>query len=361
MIAILVRARRLAVDIEADSLYHYYEKVCLIQASTDSQTFVIDPLSVRHLAPLGALMADPAREKVFHAATYDLLCMRRDHGFDFENIFDTQVAAQLIGCDQLGLSPLLEKLLGVTHSKHRQRDDWSRRPLAVEQLAYAAADTHYLLQLRDILERELRARDRLSWAQEEFQALLRSEAREKTFDPKGYRSIKGCRDLTPQQRAILRALYILRDRYARAMDVPPFKVFNSGTLLDLARRPPLYPKELLRRPGIAPRLAQRFGGEIFGTIRKSRPDDVSGNPSQEQKSRRPFPAEAQSRLKKLKTWRRSKARELGLSVGVVFPGSLLEAVAASPPSDIAGLAGIDGVREWRTREFGQEILRVLLP
>ncbi len=359
MIAILIRARRLAVDIEADSLYHYYEKVCLIQVSTDSRTFVIDPLAVRHMATLGALMADPAREKVFHAATYDLLCLRRDYGFDFANIFDTHVAAQLIGYEQLGLSPLLETLLGVSHSKRRQRDDWSRRPLAVEQLAYAAADTHYLLQLRDLLERELRACNRLSWAQEEFLALLKTEAPEKKFDPEGYWNIKGSRDLAPQQRAILRDLYILRDRYARAMDVPPFKVFNNSTLLDLVRKPPLYPKELLRRPGIAPRLAHRFGEEIFRTIRRAR-SDVSGGPSQEQKAWRPFSAEAQFRLEKLKTWRRSKAKELGLPVGVVFPGSLLETLAASPPMDAAGLAGIGGVREWRTREFGQEILMVLL-
>ena len=359
MMGTLVRALRMAVDIEADSLYHYYEKVCLFQVSTDGQTYVIDPLSVRHLAPLGRLMADPAREKVFHAAPYDLLCMRRDYGFDFRNIFDTHVAAQLLGYEQLGLSMLLERLLGISHSKHRQRDDWSRRPLEPEQLEYAAADTHYLLHLRDILDRELRSRDRHSWAQEEFQHLLGAAPQERTFDPEGFRRIKGARDLSQQQLAVLRALYLLRDRYARLMDLPPFKVLNNITLLDLARKPPLYPRELLRRPGIAARLAQRFGGEIFQTIRRAHAGDTDGPRPQEQRAWRPFAPEAQSRLDRLKAWRRSKARELGLPVGVVFPGSLLEILAAAPLAETAGLSGIEGMHEWRVREFGREILDVL--
>jgi len=355
----LVQARRMAVDIEADSLYHYYEKVCLIQVSTDNRTFVIDPLVIRHLGPLGKLMADPAREKTFHAATYDLLCLRRDHGFEFQNIFDTHVAAQLIGHEQLGLGALLDKFLGISHSKHRQRDDWSRRPLESAQLEYAAADTHYLLQLRDILDRELRQRNRHSWAQEEFRVLLGAERQEKTFDPEGFRRIKGIKDLTPQQQVALRALYVLRDRYARAMDLPPFKVLSNNTLLDLARRPPLHPRELLHRPGVAARLAQRIGNEIFRTIKQAGVTNTIGPRPPEQKAWKPFSPEAQSRLENLKAWRRSKAGELDLPLGVLFPGGLLEALAAAPPADLASLSRIEGMREWRLREFGQEVLNVL--
>jgi len=359
MVGMLAQAGRLAVDIEADSLYHYFEKVCLIQISTDTRTYVIDPLVVRSLSELGRLMADPEIEKVFHAAGYDLLSLKRDYGFTFRNIFDTHVAAQFLGHEQLGLSALLEGFLGVRHSKHRQRDDWSRRPLDPDQLRYAAMDTHYLLPLRDLLEQELREKGRLDWAREEFESMLDAEPHEKSFDAEGYRRIKGSRDLSPQQLAVLRALYLLRDHYSRALDLPPFKVLGNSVLIDLARNPPLHADQLARRPGISARVATRFSGEILRAIRKARVEDTLEFHPQGHPVWRPHSQEAQSRLERLKAWRQAKAEELKLHVGVVFPGSLLEALAASPPPDDASLAGMDGMRAWRAREFGPEILRIL--
>ncbi len=359
MAEVLAQASRLAVDIEADSLYHYFEKVCLIQISSDARTYVIDPLVFRNLSELGRLMTNPAIEKVFHAAAYDLLSLKRDYGFAFRNIFDTHVAAQLLGHELLGLGSLLERMLGVRHSKHRQRDDWSRRPLDPDQLRYAAMDTHYLLPLRDLLERELREKGRLDWALEEFESLLASEPHERAFDPDGYRRIKGNRELTAHQLAVLRALYLLRDHYARAMDLPPFKVLGNAVLIDLARNPPSQADQLSRRPGISARVASRFGGEICRTIRKAKVEDAVDSPVHGHAVWRPHAQDAQLRLEKLKAWRHAKAKELNLHVGVVFPGSLLEALAAFPPQDAAGLAGMDGMRAWRVKEFGSEILQIL--
>ena len=187
----LTKATRVAVDIEADSLYHYFEKVCLVQISTDVETFVVDTLAVKDLTPLAPLMANRRVEKVFHAASYDVGSLRRDYGFSFGSIFDTHLAAQLLGYEQLGLSALLEKLLRVVHSKHRQRDDWSRRPLEPAQLEYAAMDTHHLLELRDLLESQLSEKGRLQWASEEFEAAACCTSQEKKFDPEGFRRIKG--------------------------------------------------------------------------------------------------------------------------------------------------------------------------
>jgi ribonuclease D len=359
MAEVLARAGRLAVDIEADSLYHYFEKVCLIQISTDTRTYIVDPLVVRSLPELGRIMADPAIEKVFHAAAYDLLSLKRDYGFTFRKIFDTHVAAQFLGHDQLGLGSLLEKLLGIRHSKHRQRDDWSRRPLDPDQLRYAAMDTHYLLPLRDLLEQDLREKGRLDWAREEFESMLASEPHERLFDAEGYRRIKGNRELNPQQLAVLRALYLLRDHYARTLDLPPFKVLGNSVLIDLARNPPLHADQLSRRPGISARVATRFSGEILRAIRKARVDETLEFHPQGHPVWRPHSQDAQSRLERLKAWRQAKAEELNLHVGVVFPGSLLEALAASPPPDEASLARVDGMRAWRAREFGPEILRIL--
>jgi ribonuclease D len=359
MVATLMPASRVAIDIEADSLYHYFEKVCLVQISTDEATYIVDPLAVRDLSALGPIMADPAVEKVFHAATYDLYCLRRDYGFSFINIFDTHIAAQLLGCDLLGLDSLLENFLGIAHSKRRQRDDWSHRPLAPEQLEYAAMDTHHLLHLRDLLDRNLRDKGRISWAQEEFRFMAEQESGERDFDPEGFRRIKGSRDIPLQQLAVLRALYLLRDRYAREMNVPPFKVVNNSVLLELACNPPGSPHEMFRRPGISFRVARRFGGEIYRTIRKALATDTVHLAQPARSSTKPPSREARARLEDLRLWRRAKAEKLQLAVGVVFPGTLLELLASSPPLDLSTLEGIAGMRRWRAQQFGGELLSIL--
>ncbi len=352
-------ASRLAIDIEADSLYHYFEKVCLIQISTDCETFILDSLAVKDLRALGPIMADAAVEKVFHAANYDLFCLRRDYEFAFKNLFDTHVAAQLMGYEQLGLDALLEKLLGISHSKRRQRDDWSRRPLAPEQLEYAAMDTHHLMQLRDLLERQLREKGRLAWAREEFESLAELQTQEREFDAEGFRRIKGSRTISLPQLAILRALYLLRDRYAREMDVPPFKVMNNSVLLDLAQRPPRAPRELFKRPGISFRVARRFSGEIYRTIENARSEDPASLALPARDPGKAPSRESKARLEELRRWRRVKAEELQLHVGVIFPGALLEIVAACPPDNLAELEAIPGIRRWRIHEFGAEILGII--
>jgi len=352
-------AVRLAVDIEADSLYHYFEKVCLIQISTDSETFVLDPLAIRDLSSLGPLMSDPGVEKVFHAATYDIHCLRRDYGFTFGSIFDTHVAAQLLGYEQLGLSALMEKLLNINHSKRRQRDDWSRRPLALEQLEYAAMDTHHLLHLRDMLEEQLRQKNRLYWAVEEFELAATANAQEREFDPEGYRRIKGSRDLSVHELAVLRALYILRDRYARELDVPAFKVLNNPVLIDLSQKPPHSPRDMFHRAGISYRVARKYAGEIFRAIERARAAESEEVTLPTPKLWRAPSRETRQRLESLKIWRVEKARELQLPVGVVFPGNILEFLAAFPPADLVSLEDVDGMRRWRVREFGEEILRLL--
>jgi ribonuclease D len=359
MVEALLPASRIALDIEADSLYHYYEKVCLIQLSSDRETFVLDPLAVRDLGALGPIMADPAVEKVFHASSYDLFSLRRDYGFAFNNLFDTHIAAQLLGYEQLGLDALLEKVLGIAHSKRRQRDDWSVRPLVPEQLEYAAMDTHHLLKLRDCLEQQVIEKGRLAWAREEFEALAMLETEEREFDTEGFRRIKGSRDLSLPQLAVLKALYLLRDRYARELDVPPFKVMNNSVLLDLSHQPPRSPKELFKRPGISFRVARRYGGEVYRTIEQALLEDPQLLTLPARQAGKGPSREAKARLEKLRGWRRGHAEGLQLHVGVVFPGTLLELIASYPPPDLETLEKIHGMRRWRVREFGPDILRVL--
>ena len=352
-------ARRLAIDMEADSLYHYFEKVCLLQLSTDNETFIVDPLTVTMIDKLGLLMSDPSIEKVFHAASYDVFCLRRDYDFTFVNIFDTHLAGSLLGYEFLGLGAMMEKLLGIHHPKGCQRDDWSRRPLLAEQLEYAAMDTHHLLSLRDALEDELRLKGRMEWALEEFAEAAAVERSEKEFDTEGFRRIKGFNALDVRNRLTLRALYLFRDEAARKLDAPPFKVMNNSVLADLARQPPSSAQELFNRPGVSFRVARKFGVEIVDIIKASREEDPSILDIPPRPTVKSPNHAARRALELLKKWRLGKSEELHLPVGVVFPANLLENLAVSPPANIDELIAFPRMRRWRTQEFGQEILQTL--
>ena len=352
-------ARRLAIDTEADSLYHYFEKVCLLQLSTDNETFIVDPLTVTTVDKLGLLMSDPSIEKVFHAASYDVFCLRRDYDFTFVNIFDTHLAGSLLGYEFLGLGAMMEKMLGIHHPKGCQRDDWSRRPLLAEQLEYAAMDTHHLLSLRDALEDELRLKGRMEWALEEFAEAAAVERSEKEFDPEGFRRIKGFNALDVRNRLALRALYLFRDEAARKLDAPPFKVMNNSVLADLARQPPSSAQELFNRPGVSFRVARKFGVEIVDIIKASREEDPSVLDIPPRPTVKSPNHAARRALELLKKWRLGKSEELHLPVGVVFPANLLENLAVSPPANIDELIAFPRMRRWRTQEFGQEILQTL--
>lgn len=352
-------ARRIAIDTEADSLYHYFEKVCLLQLSTDEETFIIDPLTVTVVGELGRLMSDPSVEKVFHAASYDVFCLRRDYDFTFLNIFDTHLAGSLLGYEFLGLGTMMEKLIGVHHPKNCQRDDWSQRPLFAEQLEYAAMDTHHLLRLRDVLEKELRLKGRLEWALEEFAAAAAAERSEKEFDPEGFRRIKGFHTLDVRKRLALRALYLFRDEAARKFNAPPFKVMNNSVLTDLARRPPMSAQEMFKRPGVSFRVARKFGAEIVDLIAAAGEGDPAVLELPPRPAVKPPGRAARHSLELLKRWRLGKAEKLKLPVGVVFPANLLENLSAAPPASLDELASFPGMRRWRACEFGEEILQML--
>jgi len=220
----LLKEKIVAVDTEADSFYHYFDKTCLLQVATTKRSYLVDPLALggpSHLEPLGPVFASKDVRVLFHAAEYDIFVLKRDCGFTFANLFDTMVSAQLLGYAAVGLAALIEHHFGVRLPKDEQRSDWSRRPLTPKQLEYAASDVKFLIRLADKLERELRKAKRLEWALAEFESLTHREWPQRSFDNLGYLRIKGARKLDPKALSILRELYKLRDQRAREIDRPP--------------------------------------------------------------------------------------------------------------------------------------------
>jgi ribonuclease D len=260
----------IALDTESNSFHVYRERVCLIQISSRTRDWVVDPLSTDP-RPLGPVLAT-ASALVLHGADYDVRCLKREYGFTLPGLFDTMVAARRLGRAGLGLSALVEQHFGVRLAKDYQRSDWGRRPLTAEQVSYAALDTHFLLPLHDLLVRELNERRMVDDAWQESARVAAVEPRPKVFDPEGWRRVKGARDLDAAGRAILRALWIAREDRASALDRPPFKVMPEQTMLEVARRKPRSEVELLRVSGFTPVVLRRMGDAALAALRAAAGD-----------------------------------------------------------------------------------------
>ena len=259
----------IALDTESNSFHVYRERVCLIQISTRETDWVVDPFAV-DLRPLGPVLA-AAPALVLHGADYDVRCLKREYGFALPALFDTMAAARRLGRLGLGLSALVEEQFGVRLSKDFQRSDWGRRPLTVEQVSYAALDTHFLLPLYETLAAELRARDLWSEAAQEFGRIAAVEPRPRVFDPEGWRKMKGARELDLAGGAVLRALWVAREERASALDRPPFKVMPEQSMVEVARRRPRGEAELLRVPGVTTVVLRRMGAAVLAAIQGEQP------------------------------------------------------------------------------------------
>ncbi|HEU4400486.1 MAG TPA: ribonuclease D [Candidatus Polarisedimenticolia bacterium] len=355
----LARAGSLAIDTEADSFYHYFHKCCLIQISDGETAYLVDPLALRRLDPLGEVLASTGSVKVLHAAEQDVLYLRRDCGFTLLPLFDTMIAAQLLGRPSIGLARLLEDHFGVTLDKGCQRDDWSRRPLSERQKQYAAEDVRHLIRLRELLQHELEEKGRLEWAQEEFDLVALRAWEPRAFDPEAFWTVKGVRDLPPRQAAVLRELYVMRDERAREGDVPPFRIVSDEALLALARLLPRSPAELQGIKGVTPLVRRRIGTQALAAVRRGLEVPESALPIPPRGRGRRKSSTSQARLERLRDWRKTLSADLGLDPGVLFPQSTLEALAVS------GLAGLDhpeaipGLRRWRRGLIAPEAGRLL--
>lgn len=353
---LLGRETEVAVDLEMDSLHHYREKVCLIQVSTRSESWLIDPLALKDLSPLAAPLADPRILTVLHGADYDIRSLHRDFGIEVESLFDTMIAARFLGIAEFGLAALLKARFAVELNKKYQKADWSRRPLSAEMCDYAMADTAYLLPLHDQIRDELEQKGRLSWLEEECRLVCRARVTEK--EGPLFLSCKGAGRLKGRALAILEELLRLRDRQARELDRPPFKVISAETLLDVAEKRPRNLNELAEIKGMTPGQIHRHGEGILAAISTALALPEDELPRFPRKLREEPTDGAKESLKRLKRWREQKSASLGLESGVVAPNWLLEGIADAQPASVAALDGIAGMREWQKQLYGEEIVAV---
>jgi ribonuclease D len=343
----------IAVDTESNSLHAYQERVCLIQFSIPSGDFLVDPLSLDTLAPLAPLFADPKYEKIFHAAEYDLICLKRDFDFTFTNLFDTMFAARILGRNKVGLGSILEEEFHVVLNKKYQRADWGQRPLPSYLLAYAQLDTHYLIPLRTRLREQLRQRNLWPLAEEDFNRLCHINGREPTPKEDLVWRINGARDLTPEEVAVLNELCLYRDQMGNRLDRPVFKVMNDELLLVMAQRLPTDRNGLLR-VGMTDRQLHRFGDGALAAIARG----LASPPLYPPVHPRPDD-EYLYRVEVLSDWRKMRARALGVESDVVLPREHVNKIARHNPTDDASLLPLMEDIPWRYEQFGQQILQSL--
>jgi ribonuclease D len=360
--ALVRRAARepeIAVDTEAASFHRFVDRVYLIQLSTRHETAVIDPLTVGDLGGFGTLLADQAVEVVFHDADYDLRILDRDRGIRARRIFDTRIAAQLLGEPSIGLAALLEKYAGVQLDKKYQRADWSRRPLPREMLEYAALDTHYLLPLRDRFRSDLEARGRLTWAEEEFQRLESLRWTPPAGNGDAAFRIKGARTLSRRGLAVLQHLWHWRDDIAAELDRASFRVLSNEALILLAETPPRDIDALKSSRGVSSRLVEQRGPALLAAIEAGLAVADRDLPRFPRGARRTSDPDFERHVDRLKDVRNAAAIHLGLDPGVLCPKGTLEAVARARPGTPAALADVAEMRRCQVEVLGSAFLQAL--
>lgn len=350
--------KELALDTEGASFHRFLDRIYLLQLSTREHSAIIDPLPIGSPAGLGRLLQDKSVEVVFHDADYDLRLLHQDYGWHVTNIFDTRIASQLLGIKSFGLAALLEQFFDVKLDKKHQRADWSMRPLTPDMLEYAAQDTRYLLQLKDHMREELTRRGRLHWAEEEFGRLegTRWEAEESV---EGFLRLKGARDLSRPELAILREVANWRDTVAAQLDRATFRVMGNEVLFELARRAPKSASELSAIKGMPKGMIERAGSDIVAAVRRGVEVPEVEQPKLPRGQRWNKDRDFDERVARLKAVRDSAATRLELDPGVLCSRERLENIARSGAKTIDDLAAVPDLRHWQIEEMGPGFIRAL--
>ena len=356
----IAAAKELALDTEGASFHRFVDRIYLLQLSTRDTHAVIDPLPIGTPAGLGRLLEDPTVEVVFHDADYDLRLLEQDYGWKIKHIFDTRIAAQLLGYSAFGLAALLDRFFDVKLDKKHQRADWSMRPLTADMLDYAAQDTRYLLELKDRMTAELERMGRMSWAREEF-ALLEGTRWADEEPGMGFLKLKGARDLSRRELAVLRELVPWRDAVARQMDRATFRVLGNEQLLDISRTQPQTREELAKVKGMPRGILEQRGAELLGAVARARAVPEAELPRFPKAARWDRDPDFDARVSALKTARDEAAKRLMLDPGVLCSRDRMEAVARRNPATVEELMEVTELRRWQASELAEAFVAALAP
>lgn len=340
----------IALDTESNSFHRYPEQLCLIQAASKQNIYIFDTISLQDLNPLKKTLENNSIKKVLHSADYDIRSLDRHYGIRIRNLYDTSIASRFVGIVQFGLSYIIKDLLGVTihKSKRLQKADWGQRPLSSEAIEYAANDVRYLFALQKILDMKLQTLGRTTWVAEECARL--EEVRYSSPNPDtAYLSIKGTHKLDGFGLAILRSLYLFREKEARRWRRPPTLLIPDIVLSSLANNPTM---SLAEVPSLGQIGLKRFGRGLrkalhngFIALPINRPPVITTDRLNNKQIKR---------LSLLKIWRTSLGETLSLDPSLLWPKASLERLAKAPDTLEIELKSKD-IRHWQREQFASSL------
>ena len=354
----LEKQKIIGVDLEADSMYHFKEKVCVIQIATQQATAVIDPLQIDNLSILKPVFGSGNIQKIFHGADYDVRSLYRDFGISVNNLFDTELACRFLGFKESGLEAVLKKRFNVILNKKYQRKDWSKRPLPEEMIAYAAKDVTYLVPLAKSLHQELKDKGRLSWVEEECTYLSRVRPAPANSGPL-FPGFKGAGKLGPRDLAVLEELLCLRKKIAAQQDRPLFRIIGNKSILRLAETRPQSMEKLLKTGILGTKQAERYGKAVIAAVKKALLIPAKDLPRYPRKTAPNVPAIVARRVRELRSWRDNTAKGLDIDPAIICTKALISAIALQRPLASGSLTKVKDLKKWQAKEFGSDIIQIL--
>ncbi|MCP4746364.1 MAG: ribonuclease D [Desulfobacteraceae bacterium] len=352
------KAQIAAIDLESDSMYHYREKVCLIQMAVNGYNVVIDPLLVKDLSALKPIFEDPATCKVLHGSDYDIRSLYRDYGISVNNLFDTQLASMYLGYKETGLESVVAHHFGIELNKKYQKKDWSQRPLPDEMITYAALDVVYLIPLAKMLIKKLKTKKRLVWVQEECERLSKVRPNDCGNDPR-FLKVKGAGRLGANQLAVLEALLKMREEIACHKDRPLFKIIGNMTLLKIATAMPGGLRSLEKSNCLSEKQMVMYAKPILQTVKQARLLPKEELPRYPRTKAPRLSPKVPLRVQTLKTWRDKQAQKMDLDPALLFNKALIRNIAIAKPLTLEEFCKIPGIHQWQVNSFGKQVLKIL--
>lgn len=351
----MLKEHAIGVDLESDSLFHHREKICLLQISTINKNLLIDTLAIKDISPLAPVFSNSSIRKILHGSDYDIRSLYRDFGIEISSLFDTQIAARLLGSEETGLASLLKLHFDVDLEKKYQKRDWSKRPLSEEMLTYGVYDTFYLIPLSEKLEKALIKKGRITWLEEECDILSRVRFAPGNEEP-FYMKFKGAKRLAPRNLAALEAILRLRDEAATEKDRPAFKVLSNDQVLNIVEKMPVNRNEL---NSLSDMQVKNMGTDILRKINEVMRMPEGDLPVYPKNGTRGIEAEFKMEIGLIKEWRNRIAKKLELDPSVLCNNSQIQQLVQIDPCDISTLSGQSILKNWQMELFGDELYRML--
>ncbi|MDD9301259.1 MAG: ribonuclease D [Desulfobacter sp.] len=348
----------IAVDLEADSMHSFTEKICLIQIAAGPRAFLVDPFEISDFSPFSRVLENPNIVKVFHGSDFDVRSLDRELGVEIKNLFDTEIACRFLNVKERGLGALLKDHFNVHVDKRFQKVDWSKRPLKEDMIAYSVGDVANLVELHDRLRSRLEDMGRLAWAQEEFEAQAKVRY-ESNHQLPLFKRFKGAGKLNNRILAVLENLLLARLDMAGKKDLPLFKIISSQSIMTMAVEQPKDIKTILNLKALSKKQASMYGEACVHAIKEGLALAHKDLPSY---PRTPTPRKTpkvMERIKQLKKMREKYSVSVGMEPGFLINNNLITTLALANPDEEKDLFGIEGMRKWQVQALGDAITQTL--